>query len=300
MLGVKPNLPLSLTMLSWGFNFVALKLLYEQMTPPAVALVRYLGMFLLLVLICAVRRESLRYPRQDAMRLLTLGFLSMGVYMVFFLEGMRDSAPAEGAILLSTSPIFTALIASAVGQERLNRKAFVGALIAFGGVAIVVFGARGEAHGKLIGNLLILVSSVLWAASTVYSRPLVERISPFRVLTLSMPGALVVLLPYGLVPTWQAPWSSMSPTTWGMLGYVAVIAGAIAFVGFYEGVRQIGGPAAMVYQYFVPVLAALSAWIVLGSTVNALQFVGMGVVLGGVSLSNRARLQGRSTLPGGR
>lgn len=282
-------------MLTWGFNFVALKLVYEQMTPAAVALVRYLGMFALLVAFSVARRESLRYPRGDALRLLVLGFLSMGVYMVFFLEGMRESAPAEGAIILSTSPIFTALIAAAVGQERLNRGAFGGALLAFAGVAVVVLGGSGAGHGKLLGNALILIAAVIWAASTVYSRPLVERISPFRVLTLSMPGALIVLVPYGLRPALETPWSALMPATWSMLAYVAVFAGAVGFVGFYEGVRQIGGPAAMVYQYFVPVIAALSAWLVLGGTLNGVQFGGMAVVLTGVALSNRARLSTRGT-----
>lgn len=280
-------------MLSWGFNFVALKLLYEQMTPPAVALVRFALMFLVLAGFCAARKESLRYPKGDRMRLLVLGFLAMGVYMVLFLEGMRDSAPAEGAILLATSPIFTALIASATGQERLIRGSLVGAVAAFAGVALVMAGAPAADSGKLLGNVLILCSSVVWAGATVFSRPLVERYSPYRVLTLSMPGALVILVPYGLVASLEAPWATLSATTWWTLAYITLVAGAIGFIGFYEGVKQIGGPSAMLYQYFVPIIAALSAWIVFGRTLSALQFLGVAIVLGGVAWANRARTVAR-------
>ncbi len=276
-------------MLTWGFNFVAIKLLYLQMTPAAVALVRFCGMFALLAAFCWLRGESLRYPRGDVGRILVLGFLSMGVYMVFFLEGMRESAPAEAAILLATSPIFTALIAAAVGQELLNRGSFLGASIAFAGVAVVVFCGDHHDPGKLSGNVLILISSVLWAGSTVYARPLVARYSPYRVLTLSMPGALVVLVPYGLMAALGSPWSQMTPLSWGMLAYVVVVAGVVGFVGFYEGVRQIGGPAAMLYQYFVPVLAAGFAWWVFGRALAPAQLAGVGVVLAGVALSNYAR-----------
>lgn len=276
-------------MVTWGFNFVAIKLLYLQMTPAAVALVRFVGMFALLAAFCAVRGESLRYPKGDAGKILTLGFLSMGVYMVFFLEGMRDSAPAEAAILLATSPIFTALIAAAVGQEQLNRLSFVGALIAFVGVGVVVLMGDRTGEGKLLGNALILISSVIWASSTVYARPLVAKHSPYRVLTLSMPGALLVLVPYGLLPSLALPWAGMTALTWSMLAYVAVAAGAVGFVCFYEGVRQIGGPAAMLYQYLVPLLAAGSAWLVFGKTLSLVQLVGVGVVLSGVALSNYAR-----------
>ena len=289
MSAFRPNLPLTITMLSWGFNFVALKLLYEQMTPPAVALVRFVLMFVLLAAYCVLRKESLRYPPGDRNRILGLGFLAMGVYMVLFLEGMRDSEPAEGAILLATSPIFTALIAAAVGQERLNRGALVGAVLAFGGVGLVMSGAADQGSGKLMGNILILGSSVVWAAATVYSRPLVERHSPFRVLTLSMPGALVVLVPYGLIASFQTPWAGFTATTWWMLAYIAVVAGVIGFIGFYEGVRQIGGPGAMLYQYFVPVVAAVSAWLVFGRTLTPVQYLGVAIVLAGVGWANRAR-----------
>ena len=144
-------------------------------------------------------------------------------------------------------------------------------------------------EGKLLGNILILISAVIWASSTVYARPLVAKYSPYRVLTLSMPGALIVLVPYGLMASLATPWAQMTPLSWGMLAYVAVAAGAVGFVCFYEGVRQIGGPAAMLYQYLVPVLAAASAWLVLGKTLSPMQLGGVGVVLSGVALSNYAR-----------
>lgn len=302
----RPNLPLLLTVLSWGFNFVALKLLYApgQMSAPSVGLVRFVAMYLLLVAICALRGQSLRYPSGDSLKILFMGFLAMGVYIFFFLEGMKGSTAAEGAIILATSPIFTAIFAALAGQEKFNRGALFGAFVAFTGVVIVILAGVQQAQeeqNKLLANILILISSIVWAAATVYSRPLVEKYSPFRVLTLSMPGALLVLLPYGLLPTLAVDWEGLKPVTWWMLGHVAVLAGVVGFAGFYAGVRQIGAPGAMLYQYFVPPTAAACAWLVLGQPMQPLQLVGLVVVLAGVATAMhfryRAALQATAASP---
>jgi drug/metabolite transporter (DMT)-like permease len=286
------NLPLIVTVLSWGFNFVALKLLYVEMSPPAVAFVRFGLMYGMLVVVCVWRRESLRFARTDSFRILLLGFVSMGVYMILFLEGMRGSAPAEGAIILATSPIFTTILAVLAGQERFSPLALVGALVAFAGVVIVIVAGQEQTGdpGRLLGNLLILVSSVVWAFSVVMMRPLLGRYSPTQLLTMSMPGALVALIPYGLVATLAVDWGGFSPTIWLLLVHVSLLSGVIAFIGFYAGVRQIGGAGAMMYQFFVPPCAAFFGWLAMGKTLVPLQGVGLVVVIVGVVFASWNRL----------
>lgn len=291
---VRPNLPLIATVLSWGFNFVALKLMYEQMSPPAVGLVRFVIMWAALVLLCQALGYSIKYPKGDAGRLMFQGFLAMGAYMWFFLEGMRGSTAAEGAIILATAPIFTAFFAALAGQERFNPRAMIGAVVAFIGVGMVVAtGAHEvkEVEGKWLANGLVLVASAVWALTSVVSRPLVEKYVPLRVLTLSMPGGLLVMLPYGLAPTLAVDWGSLSAITWAMMLHMAVLAGVVGFAGFYTGIKQIGAPAAMLYQYLVPPIAALSAWIVFGQSMMPLQFVGLSLVLAGVWHSMHCRFQ---------
>lgn len=294
MPALRPNLPLLATVLGWGFNFVALKLLYMpgQMDPGSVGLTRFAIMWLVLAAYCLIRGISLRYPRGDELRIVALGFLSMGAYMVLFLEGMKGSSAAEGAIILATSPIFTAIIASLAGQERLNLGSLGGAAMALGGVVLVIMGGVREAGAephRLAGNLLVLASAVVWAGSTVLSRPLVASYPPVRVLTLAMPGALCVLLPYGIAATIEVPWPNLHSVTWWMLLYMALVAGVMGFAGFYVGVRQVGAAGAMVYQYLVPPTAAISAWLVLGQAMHPLQFGGLIVVLAGVAISMHSR-----------
>ena len=200
----------------WGFNFVALKLLYLQMTPAAVSLVRFVPMYLLLVLFCRLRGETLKYGK-DVWQVLWQGFIALGVYMVLFLEGMQRTTPAEGAILLATAPVFVAIFSVLAKHERFTPGALIGAVIAFVGTAVVVGTGSAASHGSLLGDALILASSVMWAYGAILSKSLVSKYSPLSALTLAMPGALILILPYGLLDSLRTNWSGLTVESWLMV-----------------------------------------------------------------------------------
>lgn len=273
----------------WGLNFVAVKYAYNEISAQALALARLFPALFVMLIMTALAREKISYPRGDAARILALGFFAMGIYMIAFLEGMRFTSPGDAAIILATSPIFTYGLAVLVRQERFHWGALAGALIAFAGVALVVMGAAAESHGLLIGNLLILLAALLWAISAVMSRPLMEKYSPVRVFSLCMPGALPVLIPYGLIPLLGTPWSSVSSTGWVAFAHISVMAGALGFAAFYVGVRRAGASGAMFAQFFIPPVAVLSAWLIMGAKVSTAQLIGMAIVFVGVGVASRYR-----------
>lgn len=281
---------LLITVVSWGLNFVALKEAYREISPPAVALLRYLVMGGALVLLCWWRRESLRLPREDAWRFLFVGFLSMGVYMVLFLDGMSGSGATEGAILLQLSPIFTAILAGAIGQERFIGKTLIGAMVAFLGAGLIVSGGRASGGENLIAyNFAVIGAAAVWACSVVLMRTLLVKYSPLRVLTLTMPGGLPVMLAFGLSPMLAENWGAVDAYSWLMFGHIALISGVLAFLCFYEGVRRVGATGATLYQYLVPAVAMFFAASIRHVVPSAIQLAGFVVVLAGVVYAMRTR-----------
>jgi drug/metabolite transporter (DMT)-like permease len=286
---IRPNWYLLVAVVSWGLNFVAVKEVYNVMSPPALALIRFLFMWALLAAICLWRKESLRYPREDAAKLLYLGFVSMGVYMLFFLEGMWGSGATEGAILFQMSPVFTALLAPLFRQERFSVGTIVGAVIALSGTCLIVYNPNHGHGNRLSSNLVVVLAALLWAYSVIVMRPLLVKYSPLRVLTLSMLGGLPVMLAYGLMPTLHQNWGVVTPYAWLMFLHIALISGVVAFICFYQGVKQIGAIGATLYQFLVPVGAMLFAMGIQGTRPSMYQVAGLVVVLAGVAYASRSR-----------
>lgn len=284
-----PNLPLVVTVLCWAFNFVALKRLYAQLTAPAVSLVRFAAMYLILVVVCVVVKESLSLPKEHRWRILLAGFVSMGVYMILFLEGMRSTSASEGAIVLATAPVFTYLISCLAKQERFSYPALLASVVAFVGVALVIAAGSHADGGSLFGDLVILASAVTWAASVVIMRPVLVDVSPLRMLTLSMPAGLVALIPYGAKATLETDFAAITPSNWLMFAHIAVMSGVVAFGCFYQGIRQVGAATATLYQFFVPPTTVFFDWLVLGERIAPLQAIGLAVIVCGVAASIKAR-----------
>ncbi|MEA2553236.1 MAG: hypothetical protein QOJ65_1412 [Fimbriimonadaceae bacterium] len=284
--------PLALAVLAWAFNYVALKLLYEQMTPSQVAFLRYVVMYAVLVVLCLITGQSLKLPKEDRWRILYFGFASMGVYLFFFLEAMRWSQPAEGAILLNISPILTMLLAAALKQERLRAAALGGAAIAFTGVVLVMIPALGHGEHRVMGYVLMIVSALVWAYCIVLMKPLLGKYSPLRLMTLSMPGGFPIMFGYWIVRDHgRVPLGQITPMGWLFFAHVALLSGVMGFLLFYRGVHEIGPAGAALWMYFVPPLTALCQWAFMHVGLEPVQIAGLVVVIVGVATAQRFRGQ---------
>jgi len=282
--------PLFGVVLAWGYNFIAIKQLYHAFEPSGLALSRFLVMQLAVVAICKLRRMPLCYPDlKESVRLLMLGFFSMGIYTVLFFEGMKLIAPSQSAILLATSPLWVLVIDVALRHERFRIAALIGVVLSIIGVGMVVGPAHAVGKNELLGSTLILVSAFCWAATVVYSRYRTKERDPLIVLTLSMPGGLVVLIPYGWASMTSTHWSSLTGFDWLQLAHVSFFAGAYGFFAFFDGVKKIGASQAMLYQFGVPVLASLFAALILKTPPTPIQVLGMAVVITGVAIAKKPR-----------
>lgn len=278
---------MAVTVLLWGLNFPAVKVLYRVVDAPAVALCRTLLTALIMVPYCWAVRESLTYPKGYGFRIIAQGFVSLGVYMVLFMEGMRTAPPAVAAIILATAPILTTLAGVLAKQDKFEWRSLGGLIVSFVGAAMVLLGGAEKSEGELLGALLILLSAAVWAVGVVLVRPIMAVASPTRIFTLSMPGSLLVLIPYGLVPSLHTDWTNLSIIDWLVFTHVSVLSGGVAFVTYYLAVNRLGAARTGFYQYFIPPLAAFSSWLVLDAKLHPIQLLGLAVVLAGVIAGTR-------------
>lgn len=292
-----PHPALVFVVIAWGLNFSVIKVAYKDLDPAAVGLFRYLWMLPLLALCCRLTGEKLSYPKGMGWRLNFAGFVGSGAYMAVFLEGMRTAPPTLAAIALATAPIMTIFLSVALRQDRFSWRLLVGSLIAFAGVAVAVLDSDSRSQGSLAGTLTVVGSAALWAVSIVLYKPLLKDIAPVRALTLSFPGAMVALLPYGAGKLASTNWSAISLNGWLSLAYLIVIAGVGAFVAYYKGLADVGPARASMTQYFVSPVAALCSAVVLRERVTVNEILGLAIVIGGVAMTSRKPELGEPVVP---
>jgi drug/metabolite transporter (DMT)-like permease len=282
------DLMLLATVTLWALNFTAAKfILTHGFRPLAFSSVRYALAGLLFTAIVLPRERSLRIGRADV-RLLGAGAILLFANQICFIYALRFTTATTVALLFGTLPIFTALISSAVGMERLSLRFWIAAAVSFGGVALVALGSGGGLSANLKGDALAVGGAVTWAAYSVLIASLMRRYSPYRLSALFL---LAVTLPLALFGSTQLASQSfdLGWEVWAWFAYAVIGPLVITNVTWFTAIDRVGPARASLFANLQPFLAAVVALLVLHESITRTQVAG-GLLIGcGILLSPRSR-----------
>lgn len=292
-----------LTTLIWGGTNVVSKLGVGMAPFVGLAATRFVIAAACFVLLLALTdRRGFAVGRGDWTLLGLLGLTGVVASNLLFFWGLT-LAPVTDAALIATavSPLATAALATVVLGERYSRRQLLGMGVSLLGVAVVIGAAGLDPTGgvlRLIGDGLMIASSICWSVYTVLGRRALARFSPLAtVMWATVLGAVplvVVAMPAG----WE--WlAAASPVLWAAILYLALLGSVVALLTWSWSVRDLGAARAGQFTYLVPIWALLLAALVLDERPLPLQLVGGGLVLTGIWLANHVRRPARATVAAG-
>jgi drug/metabolite transporter (DMT)-like permease len=189
-------------------------------------------------------------------------------------------------------PMWTAIMSRLFLHERLPRVTWIGLLVTSIGTAIVTTQGSGEvslASQFFLGNLLMLLAAMAWAAGTVMSRPILEVMSPLRLALISC----LLTTPLHWIIAWPnfraAIPQLMEPATMVAIIFSGAFSTGIAYATWHAGVRALGGSHAAVYQNVVTLVAVVGGWLVLKEQPLAAQIIGGLLTIAGLYLMRKGR-----------
>jgi len=95
---------------------------------------------------------------------------------LFFIGGLARTSVAHTGLIVALGPVMTLVLACLMRMESLTALKFVGMLIAFGGVGVLTADkAGGTEGGHLVGDLIILAGSAVFAYYTILVKQVAER-----------------------------------------------------------------------------------------------------------------------------
>jgi drug/metabolite transporter (DMT)-like permease len=278
----------------WAVNPAALKWALDYIDPLAFNAIRFVLATSVLVLLLLVSKEPFRWRRGDGWKLFALGLAGHGLYQTIFILGLNVTLAGNVALILSTSPVWVAIFGALLGYERVRAYSWAGVGLSLAGVTLVIFGSGEELQfgPRLLGDVLTVTATIIWALYTVFSGPLLKRYSPVKLSALTMSVGTVALLFVSAPALAQsAPtWGEVPTPAWVILALSGLLAVAAAYVVWAKGVQKLGAVRTAVYSNLVPVLAAAVSFFVLKEPLGWTFWVGMLLVVSGVTL---ARFGGR-------
>jgi len=281
-----------LFLLLWSGGYVAGRLGIVDSTPITLVAIRFVlaaGLFVLIA-----RLMGARWPRPAQMGWIALvGLLNQGLYFTFAYLAFDEGIGAGTAALISAlQPVITACVALPLLGERVRLHQWLGLVLGFAGVTLVIWNKLELGLGTAAG--------VAWAAASVLSitvGTLVQkRFCP--VFNLWTGGAVQYLAAaaFTIAAVLVTETPSVNPTVSFVLVMAYLVIGNSVIAVSLMNLMIRKGEAARVTSllYLVPGGAAALAWLILGETFSPLALAGLAIAAFGVWLVMGQR--GRRTL----
>ncbi len=256
--------------------------------PPGVLVTfRIFGAAVALILFNAVRGGPWLRDRRVLARIALAGLLGVTANQSLFLFGLRHTTAVNATILVTTVPVFTVLGSLLLRLERPSVPKLAGIALAAVGATVLVDPVRLTlGPGEALGNLLILLGMLCYAAYFLVSKPIVTRHDPVTVSAYVMLFSAIGVLPIGLPALAEARLTGIPAATWWLVAYVVVFPTVFTYFLNLWALRRVSSGTVATFIYLQPLFAALASPWVLGEAVGtrttvagAIIFAGLGLVI---------------------
>lgn len=286
----------------WGASYLLIAYAIEELPESLVVFGRTaLAALALLVYVrlrggraWALLGDAVRRPRSA----LVLGLFAIALPFMLITSGERTVPSGLTAVLISSAPIFIALLAPRLDRsEVMSPLQWGGLVLGLAGVALLVGVEQLDGLGELLGALAMIGAAASYALSGFILKREYPGHPPEVTSLLSIGAAAAMTLPAAAVQRPEA-----APGALAVLAVVALalVGTAWAFVLYYRLIAEVGYGRASVVAYTIPPVSLLYGWALRDEPVTPATIGGMLLILVGVGLVARGRRAVGAVPPGPR
>ncbi len=280
---------LGFTAVIWGVSYVFTKVAVETIPPMTLALLRFT--IALAILLLFSRRDKVRLKGKAHLYAALAGLFGVTFYFFFENSALKHTSPSDASLIVSSAPLLTLLLYD-IRRRRFEIAEYSGALLAFVGIALLVYGGQFSEFSSVGGNLLAFGAAVSWTAYTF----LFERIagSSLRGVIETMTWGLLFIIPFSVAELIKTPWNgSISLSVVSGVVYLGVMASALGYFFWGKGIQLWGGKASTLWIYTIPIFAAVADVLVLKNRPSLFFYFGaVFVACGmGISIASQKRIE---------
>ena len=270
--------------LLWGIPYLFLKVAVGELEPSVIVISRTLIGALLLAPL-AIKRSIFWLPikRWPFLLLYSACELIGPWYLITHAEQKINSGLT--GLLIATTPIWAAILASIFGDKTVWHKSrLFGLIVGFIGVIAVVGLESVTGNSDLISIAMVLIASMGYAYAINMVNRRIPEVPGLALNTWAMIITSIVFLPFAIV---QRP--TQTPSVQVVLSVIGlgVLCTALAFTMFFKVIAEIGPPRASLVTYLNTAVAVVLGIIILSEPITLGIVLGLPLVLIGSYFASR-------------
>lgn len=279
---------LSLAASIWGSLYVISKYVMDYVPPFTLLWLRYLIAGLVLFIVMILCRQH-KVERRDLMLLAWIGFIGYFVSIGAQFVGTKLSDAHTGALITTSSPVFTVLMARPLLKETLDARKLAALFLSMLGIVMVI-GFNPESEKSWQGSLFLLIAAITWAFLSIYVKKASARYSTLTITTYAVLFAAVFTTPVaiGEMQLYEVRLFASSLVWLGTL-YIGIVSTAIALFLWNKGMDLMDAGVGSLFMCFQPVVGSMLGWLWLNENLTLSFVAGATLILAGLITVNWPR-----------
>ncbi len=273
-----PSVPVAAVaaaIITWGFVSPLVK--YASLSGPAMAFWRlWLGAIVLLLILRIARTPLHREIWKWA---LPAGVV-FGTNMVLFVVSVKMTTVANATLIGALQPAIVLLVAGPWFGEVVTRRQIACVALAIVGVAVAIVGSAGAPEWNPVGDALAMLAVLAFTAYFLISKQARATVGTLEYMTVVHLVAALVATPLALAH--PGALVSFDPVDVLIVLFFALVSGTAGQFVISWAHRYVDVSLSSLMMLGVPVVAAITAWLLLGESLGAVQIVGGLITLAAI------------------
>jgi drug/metabolite transporter (DMT)-like permease len=276
----------------WGFTFVAFKFANQSFSPISIVFFRLaVSLFFLFGFATGFNRLK-KIRRKDQKWFILLAFVEPFLYFLGEAYGLTMVTATTGAIIISTIPLIVPFASYYLFREKLSPMNYLGLVISFAGVLLVLLTGTGGLAANWKGILLMFVAVFSAVAYTMVVKVLADDYNPITITAYQSLYGLLMFVPLFLIfELRKLDFNLVTSSSLLAVTYLGVFGSGICFILITIGIRELGAARANIFANLVPVVAAVVSFFLLKEAMPVLKILGIFIVILGLFLSQISSLR---------
>ena len=276
----------------WGGAFTLNKIALDLYTPEVIVAGRLIvGSAFLIVLIYFIYKRF-TFNLSQLNYYLFMSLVGIVIPFIAIINGQRNIDSAMAGILMATMPITTILLSHFfLVDEKINQQKFIGFLISFFGVFILIYREdlfiNNSFSTTLISQLQVMLGSTLYSIAAIYGKKY-KMTDPVSASTGTILFATFFMLIYLIfidesnvsIPTLLVNYNIL------LLG---ILCTAIATIIYFQILQTAGASFLSIMNFLIPLWAILFGILILHDAFSWNYIFGLIIILAGIKLANSNR-----------
>jgi len=265
---------------TFAFSTIELtgKMISQSINPFQMAFIRFFigGLFLLPFALREMHQRKLAVGINDVLFWAMTGTIGIVISMSFFQTAVLYAKASLVAVIFSTNPIFTAVLACFILKEKLTIQKIAALLVSIIGV-VFIFNPF-SSNSDIRGILLSLIAAITFSLYTVISK---IRISKYGSLILNSFSFLIgsFILMIIMLLTDKSIIAGIGPNNIIHLLYLGIFASGIGYLCYFTAMKHTSVITTSMVFFIKPALASILSYIILKEDIHFNTLVGIVCII---------------------